>query len=167
VAHFHQVLFGTAVFAGFAGVYYWYPKYTGRMTRRWLGALNFWTMFFGFWLTFIPQYLLGLHGMPRRISIYQTFDGFTTLNRISSGGAYLLGFSGLVFLINMYVSWRKPIPAGGNPWDAGTLEWACPSPPPHHNFEKLPPIRSERPVWDANHGEPELQLQGASGSAEH
>ncbi|HET6793204.1 MAG TPA: cbb3-type cytochrome c oxidase subunit I, partial [Acidimicrobiales bacterium] len=153
VAHFHQVLFGTAVFAGFAGLYYWYPKMTGRMLNRTLGQFNFWTMFFGFWLTFIPQYLVGLHGMPRRIAVYQVSDGFTTLNRIATAGAYILGISMVFFLINLWVSWRRPIPSGGNPWDGGTLEWACTSPPPHHNFESLPPIRSERPVWDVNHAQ--------------
>jgi cytochrome c oxidase subunit 1 len=151
VAHFHQVLFGTAVFGGFAGLYYWYPKITGRMLRKGLGMANFWTMFWGFWLTFIPQYLLGLHGMPRRIALYLPGDGFTTLNRISTAGAYMLFLSMVFFLANIWISWRKPIAAGANPWDGGTLEWGCTSPPPHHNFEMLPPIRSERPIWDVNH----------------
>ncbi|HZT65926.1 MAG TPA: cytochrome c oxidase subunit I [Acidimicrobiales bacterium] len=163
VAHFHQVLFGTSVFGGFAGWYYWYPKFTGRMTHKGLGHLNFWTMFVGFWLTFIPQYLVGLHGMPRRIALYQPSDGFTVLNRISSAGAYMLGLSMVFFLLNMWVSWRRPVPAGGNPWDGHALEWWTTSPPPHHNFESLPPIRSERPVWDYNHGEPLVGAEGPTG----
>jgi cytochrome c oxidase subunit 1 len=151
VAHFHNVLFGTAVFAGFAGVYYWYPKITGRMMREGLGKASFWFMFVGFNVTFLPQYLVGLKGMPRRIAEYAAGSGFTTLNQISTGGAYLLFISVAIMLVNFWVSWRKPVPAGANPWDAGTLEWGTSSPPPHHNFEMLPPIRSERPVWDMNH----------------
>ncbi|HLI14536.1 MAG TPA: cytochrome c oxidase subunit I [Acidimicrobiales bacterium] len=153
VAHFHEVLFGTAVFAGFAGIYYWYPKMTGRMLREGLGKASFWFMFVGFWVTFLPQYLLGLHGMPRRIAEYSAAMGWTTLNRVSTGGAYLLFISVALTLVNFYVSWRRPVAASGNPWDGHTLEWATSSPPPHHNFLAIPPIRSERPVWDANHPE--------------
>jgi cytochrome c oxidase subunit 1 len=153
VAHFHNVLFGTAVFAGFAGIYFWYPKITGRMMREGLGKISFWFMFVGFCLTFGAQYLVGLHGMPRRIAEYAASSGFTGLNQVSTGGAYLLFVSVVVMMVNFWVSWRKPIPAGANPWDAHALEWATSSPPPHHNFEMLPPIRSERPVWDMNHPE--------------
>ncbi|HEV2361642.1 MAG TPA: cbb3-type cytochrome c oxidase subunit I, partial [Acidimicrobiales bacterium] len=151
VAHFHNVLFGTAVFAGFAGLYYWYPKITGRMLRESLGKASFWFMFVGFNVTFMPQYLLGLKGMPRRISEYAAGSGFTTLNRISTAGAGLLFISVVIMLVNFYVSWRKPVAAGANPWDGHALEWATSSPPPHHNFEMLPPIRSNRPTWDFNH----------------
>ena len=153
VAHFHNVLFGTAVFGGFAGISYWYPKITGRMMREGLGKASFWFMFVGFWVTFVPQYLLGLHGMPRRIAEYSASTGWTTFNRISTLGAYLLFISVALMLVNFYVSWRNPIPAPDNPWDAGTLEWATTSPPPHHNFFSIPPIRTERPVWDFNHPE--------------
>ncbi|MCL5047196.1 MAG: cytochrome c oxidase subunit I [Firmicutes bacterium] len=151
VAHFHEVLFGSAVFAGFAGIYYWYPKITGRMLNEKLGKTSFWLMFIGFWVTFIPQYLLGLHGMPRRIAEYSASTGWTTLNRVSTGGAYILFLSVAVMLVNFWVAWRKPVPAIGNPWDGHTLEWATTSPPPSHNFYALPPVRSERPVWDLNH----------------
>ncbi len=153
VAHFHEVLFGSAVFAGFAGFYYWYPKMFGRMMRESLGKASFWFMFVGFWVTFLPQYLLGLHGMPRRIAEYSASTGWTTLNRISTVGAYLLFIAVAIMLVNVYVSWRRPIQAPANPWDGHTLEWATSSPPPHHNFYRLPPIRSERPVWDYNHPE--------------
>jgi cytochrome c oxidase subunit 1 len=153
VAHFHQVLFGSAVFAGFAGFYYWYPKLTGRMYRESLGKWHFWLTFIGFNITFLPQYLLGLRGMPRRIAEYGPSDGFTFLNKVSTVGAYVTAIAFVVFLYNFWISWRKPIPAGDNPWDGHTLEWATSSPPPSHNFHKLPPIRSLRPTWDMNHPE--------------
>jgi cytochrome c oxidase subunit 1 len=151
VAHFHEVLFGSAVFGGFAGLYFWYPKFTGRMTREGLGKASFWFMFVGFWITFVPQYILGLHGMPRRVAEYGQGTGWQFLNRISTGGAYLLFISVALTLVNFWVSWRQPVAAGDNPWDAHTLEWGTSSPPPHHNFYWIPPIRSERPVWDYNH----------------
>ncbi len=151
VAHFHQVLFGTAVYAGFAGLYYWYPKFFGRQYRESLGKWHFWLMTIGFWVTFIPQYVLGLWGMPRRVASYPADLGWQTLNVVSTIGAYVIGISFVFLLVNLWVSWRHPIPAGDNPWDAHTLEWFATSPPVHHNFEKLPPIRSERPVWDYHH----------------
>ena len=151
VAHFHQVLMGTAVFAGFAGWYYWYPKFTGRMMRDHLGKWHFWLLFIGFWLTFMPQYQLGLKGMPRRVASYPAELGWQLLNRLSSIGALVIGVSFVFFLANLWVSWRKPVAAGANPWDAATLEWFTSSPPPHHNFDRLPPVRSERPTWDHNH----------------
>ena len=153
VAHFHQVLIGTAVFAGFAGFYFWYPKMFGRMLREGLGKAHFWLLFAGFWVTYLPQYLLGLDGMPRRIAVYSPTAGWTTLNVISSIGAFMIGASFLFFLVNLWVSWRSPVPAGSNPWDGHTLEWFTTSPPPHHNYTHLPRIRSERPTWDYNHPE--------------
>lgn len=151
VAHFHQVLVGTTVFAMLAGLYYWYPKFTGRLLHEGWGKANFWTMFVGFWVTYMPQYLLGLRGMPRWVGQYS--PSFTFLNRVSTVGAYILGLGALLLLVNLYVSWRYPIEAGDNPWDGHTLEWATSSPPPAHNFHSLPPIRSRRPVWDMNHPE--------------
>jgi cytochrome c oxidase subunit 1 len=151
VAHFHEVLFGTVVFGGFSGLTYWYPKYTGRMLNDFLGKISFWLMFVGFWVTFMPQYLLGEEGMPRRLAEYLPHNNWTILNRISTVGAYLLFLSVFVMLVNFLEAWRRPIPAGDNPWDAHSLEWATSSPPPHHNFYWIPPIRSERPVWDHNH----------------
>ncbi|HEV3280066.1 MAG TPA: cbb3-type cytochrome c oxidase subunit I, partial [Acidimicrobiales bacterium] len=153
VAHFHQVLIGTAVFAGFAGFYFWYPKMFGRMLDERLGKLHFWGLFIGFWVTFMPQYLVGLYGMPRRVADYRPDNGWTGLNVISTVGSFVIGASFLFFLVNLWVSWRKPVPAGDNPWDGGGLEWFTSSPPPHHNYTKLPPIRSERPTWDYNHPE--------------
>jgi cytochrome c oxidase subunit 1 len=151
VAHFHNVLIGTAVFGGFAGFYYWYPKFFGRMYRESLGKWHGWLLFVGFWLTFMPQYVLGLWGMPRRVASYPSGLGWQSLNVASTMGAYIIGISFVFFLTNIWVSWRKPVPAGDNPWDAHTLEWFAASPPTHHNFERLPPIRSERPVWDYYH----------------
>jgi cytochrome c oxidase subunit 1 len=151
VAHFHEVLFGSAVFAGFSGIYFWYPKMTGRMMNERLGKWSFWFMFVGFWVTFLPQYLVGLHGMPRRIAEYSESTGWTALNRASTVGAYMLFVSVAIMVVNFYVSWRTPVADSANPWDAGALEWATSSPPPHHNFNAIPPIHSERPVWDFNH----------------
>jgi cytochrome c oxidase subunit I len=153
VAHFHQVLFGTAVFAGFSGLYYWYPKFFGRMLRENLGKWHFWLMFIGFWVTFMPQYVVGLLGMPRRVATYPTYLGWQSYNIISTVGAFIIAFSFAVLLWNLWISWRQPVLCGDNPWDAHTLEWFTTSPPPHHNYSHLPPIRSERPTWDYNHPE--------------
>jgi cytochrome c oxidase subunit 1 len=153
VAHFHQVLLATAVFAGFGGFYFWYPKMFGRMLHEGWGKAHFWTLFVGFWLTYIPQYVLGLEGMPRRVATYPSGLGWTGLNVASTVGSFLIGLSFLFMLINIWVSWRNPVPAGDNPWDGHALEWFATSPPAHHNFTKLPPIRSERPTWDYHHPE--------------
>jgi len=152
VAHMHYVLFGGSVFALFAGVYMWFPKFTGRMLGEGLGRLHVLTTFVGFNLTFLVQHQLGLQGMPRRVADYRADDGFTTLNLVSTVGSFLLGISTLFFLVNVVVSLRRGKPAGDDPWGGHTLEWAAPSPPPAGNFTKpLPPIRSNRPVFDAAH----------------
>jgi cytochrome c oxidase subunit I len=153
VAHFHQVLFGSAVFGGFSGLYYWYPKMFGRMLNDTLGKWHFWLLFVGFWVTFMPQYILGLHGMPRRVASYPANLGWQPLNILSTVGAFMIAASFVFLLVNFWVSWRYPVPAGDNPWDAHTLEWFTTSPPPHHNYLHLPTIRSERPTWDYNHPE--------------
>jgi cytochrome c oxidase subunit I len=154
VAHMHYVLFGGSVFALYAGIYYWFPKVTGRFLDERLGRVHFVLTFVGFHLTFMVQHVLGLDGMPRRVASYLPSDGYTTLNRISTVGAFLLGASTLPFLWNVWVSLRRGRAASADAWGSGqTLEWAAPSPPPTHNFdEPLPPIRSNRPVWDAHHG---------------
>ena len=107
--------------------------------------------FIGFHTTFLVQHWLGDKGMPRRYADYLPTDGFTTLNVVSTVGAFIIAISFAFLLVNFFVSWRKPVPAGNNPWDAHTLEWFTTSPPPHHNYTHLPPIRSERPTWDYNH----------------
>ena len=151
VAHFHCVLFASSVFVAAAGAYYWLPKLTGRMLREGWGKVHFWITFVGFNLTFFPQHQIGLRGMPRRVATYPASLHVTFLNRLSTVGAFLLGLSVLPFLWNVWISWRRPILAGDDPWGAHTLEWATTSPPPHHNFDHLPPIRSDRPIWDLRH----------------
>jgi cytochrome c oxidase subunit 1 len=151
VSHMHYVLFGGSVFAIFAAIYYWFPKWTGRRLSESWARVHFVLMFIGFNLTFFPQSQLGLRGMPRRVATYGPGEGWSFLNLLSSIGAYILGVAILPFLWNVWRTWRTGEPVGANPWDAGTLEWATSSPPPEHNFDSLPPIRSERPVWDVNH----------------
>ena len=149
VAHMHYVLFGTAAFGFFAGLYFWYPKFTGRLLDERLGKLSFWLMFVGFNLTFWPQHLLGLRGMPRRVSDYAPGTGWETLNLVSSVGSAILALSMMVLLVNLWRTWKRGAPSGDDPWGGYSLEWATSSPPPEHNFHSLPPIRSERPVFDA------------------
>jgi len=160
VAHFHYVVFGTVVFAMFAGFYYWWPKLTGRMLDEKLGKIHFWLLFFGFHLTFLVQHWLGVEGMPRRYVDYSPLDGFTTLNEISSIGAFLLGASTLPFFYNVWKSRKGPKVGLDDPWGWGrSLEWATSSPPPRHNFLSLPRIRSESPAFDLHHPEvAELEL---------
>jgi cytochrome c oxidase subunit 1 len=151
VAHFHYVLGGGSMFAALAAVYYWFPKITGAMLRETWGRLNFWLMFAGFNMTFWPMHWLGLWGMPRRVVTYPDLPYWGTLNLISTAGTALMFAGALVFLWNLWASLRWRIPAGPNPWDGFTLEWATTSPPPEFNFDHIPPIRSERPVWDFHH----------------
>ena len=155
VAHFHYTVFGTVVFAMFAGFYFWWPKLTGRMLDDSLGKIHFWTVFIGFQVTFLIQHWLGIKGMPRRYADYLASDGFTLGNTISSIGSFLLGASTLFFLWNVYKTWRTaPLVKVNDPWGWGmSLEWATSCPPPRHNFTELPRIRSERPAFDAAHPE--------------
>ncbi len=154
VAHMHYVLFGGSVFALYAGIYYWWPKVTGRvLDERW-GKVHFWMTLVGFHLTFFVQHILGLEGMPRRVADYLDSDGFTGLNQISSIGAFLLAASTLPFLWNAVQTLRGRLGAvaGDDPWGGQTLEWTTTSPPPAENFGgPLPPIRSQRPAWDLRH----------------
>ena len=168
VAHFHATLIPSLLFAGFAGLYYYYPKLTGRMLSERLGKLQFWIQFWGYFLLVVPMFVVGLHGMPRRVATYAESPGWATLNQIESVGAYLIGIATAVLLLNLWVSWRRPVPAAADAWgDGPTLEWATPSPPPSHNFLYLPPILSERPLWDARHGEPDEPQQNPSGEDRH
>ncbi|WP_425441977.1 cytochrome c oxidase subunit I [Saccharopolyspora flava] len=153
VAHFHYVLFGTIVFAVFAGVYYWFPKITGRMMDERLGRLHFWLTFVGFHTTFLVQHWLGNEGMPRRYADYLVTDGFTALNAVSTIGAFVLGASMLPFLYNVLTSYRYGAPVEvDDPWGHGnSLEWATSCPPPRHNFTALPRIRSIRPAFELHY----------------
>jgi cytochrome c oxidase subunit I len=148
VAHIHYVLFGGSVFGVFAGLYYWFPKITGRRLNETLGKIHFVLMFAGFNLTFFPQHILGLEGMPRRIADYSSTAGWNNLNLLSSMGALLIGVSMLPMLWNVFISLRNGEPAGDDPWEGNTLEWATSSPPPPYNFDRLPEIHSERPLFD-------------------
>jgi cytochrome c oxidase subunit I len=152
VAHFHYVVFGTVVFAMFAGFYFWWPKLTGRMLNETLGKIHFWTLFVGFHMTFLVQHWLGVEGMPRRYADYLPSDGFTFLNGVSSIGAFLLGASTLPFLYNIWKSAHGPRVMTDDPWGYGrSLEWATSCPPPRHNFSQLPRIRSESPAFDLHY----------------
>ncbi|MDQ2587357.1 aa3-type cytochrome oxidase subunit I [Saccharothrix yanglingensis] len=153
VAHFHYVLYGTIVFATFAGIYFWFPKFTGRMMDEPLGKLHFWTTFIGFHGTFLVQHWLGNEGMPRRYADYLATDGFTTLNVISTIGAYVLGASTLPFIWNVFKSYRYGETVHvDDPWGFGnSLEWATSCPPPRHNFTELPRIRSARPAFELHY----------------
>ncbi len=155
VAHFHYVVFGTVVFAMFAGFYFWWPKFTGKMLNDKLGKVHFWLLFVGFHSTFLIQHWLGVIGMPRRYADYLAEDGFTLGNQISTYGSILLAASTLPFLWNVYITWRSaPKVTVDDPWGfGGSLEWATSCPPPRHNFTSLPRIRSERPAFDLHHPE--------------
>jgi cytochrome c oxidase subunit 1 len=152
VAHFHYVVFGTVVFAMFAGFYFWWPKMTGRMLDERLGKIHFWTLFVGFHTTFLIQHWLGVIGMPRRYADYLPSDGFTIYNTISTIGAFILGASTFPFLYNVWKSARGPLVQTDDPWGYGrSLEWATSCPPPRHNFVSLPRIRSESPAFDLHY----------------
>ncbi|GAA4043061.1 cytochrome c oxidase subunit I [Nonomuraea soli] len=153
VAHFHYVVFGTVVFAMFAGFYFWWPKFTGKMLNDKLGKLHFWLLFIGFHATFLVQHWLGAIGFSRRYADYSVIDGFSTLNMFSSVGAFLLGASTIPFLYNVWRTWKTaPRVTVDDPWGyGGSLEWATSCPPPRHNFTSLPQIRSERPAFDLHY----------------
>jgi cytochrome c oxidase subunit 1 len=153
VAHFHYVLFGTIVFAVFAGMYFWFPKMTGRLLDDRLGKVHFWLTFIGFHTTFLVQHWLGTMGMPRRYADYPATDGFTLLNTISTVGAFILGASVLPLVWNVYVSYKAgPVVEVDDPWGYGnSLEWATSCPPPLRNFDRMPRIRSERPAFDVKY----------------
>ena len=151
IAHFHYVIVGSILFAVFAFFYVWYPKAFGRMLNKKLGLWHFWLFTIGFHLTFDPQHFAGFLGMPRRIYTYQPGRGWELLNLISSIGAVVQAIAVIIFVINLiWSAWRGKT-AGGDPWDAWTLEWTTTSPPPEYNYVKIPEVRSRRPLWDLKH----------------
>lgn len=153
IAHFHYTLFGGTVFGLMAAIYYWFPKVTGRRLGERLGMWHFATMFAGALLAFIPMFLLGYEGMPRQVADYAAFRGWDTLNLLATIGAYLLFVSFVLFVVNVLRSRWAGQPAGDDPWMGHTLEWATSSPPPRHNFDRLPPVRSYAPLLDLREAE--------------
>jgi cytochrome c oxidase subunit 1 len=147
VAHFHYTAFGASAFAMVAALYYWFPKMTGRLMSEGLGKISFVLFFIGFHLTFLIQHSAGLDGMPRRIYEYSNTD-WTIMNLISTIGAFVLGFSVLLTIINVVQALKKGPIAGPDPWKANTLEWFTPSPPPENNFDVVPRVRSVEPMKD-------------------
>ncbi len=152
VAHFHYVLFGGSAFALLGGLYYWWPKVTGRLLDERLGKLNFWTMVIGFNLTFFPMHILGAEGMPRRIYHYAPDMGWNLMNLLATIGAFTMAFSALILLINMLKSIRGGELSGPDPWDGRNLEWKVPSPPPEYNFREIPLVRARDQFWHDKYG---------------
>jgi cytochrome c oxidase subunit 1 len=153
VAHIHYVLFGGSVFAVYAGFYYWFPKFSGRKLNDGLGKLHFWLQFIGFNLTFFPMHILGLLGMPRRIQDYADLPNWVGINQLQTVGALIIAISTAPFLANVVLTMRRKDRDPENPWEANTLEWYTTSPPPAHNFDSLPEIHSERPLFDLRHAD--------------
>src|ERR1700744_2867227 len=153
IAHFHYVLVGAIVVSIFAAIYYWYPKATGRMMSETLGKWHFWLFIIGFHVCFDTMHIPGILGMPRSIYTYEADRGWATLNLITSIGGFIQGVAVLIFAYNLIVSYFRGKPAGNDPWDAWTLEWSTPSPPPEYNFAIEPEVRSRRPLWDLKHPE--------------
>jgi cytochrome c oxidase subunit 1 len=148
VAHMHYVLFGGVAFGIMAGLYYWFPKMSGRMLSEGAGKVSFWLMVLGFNLTFLPQHSAGLSGMPRRIVEYSSNSGLEGYNLVSTIGSFVLALGVLVTVANVFWAMRNGRPAGPDPWKANTLEWFTPSPPPEHNFDTIPVVRSVEPMKD-------------------
>jgi cytochrome c oxidase subunit 1 len=155
VAHFHYVLFGGSVFGLFAGMYYWWPKVTGRLLNDQVGKLHFWLMLIGFNLTFAPFHWLGLQGMPRRIYTYPAYGGWSFWNFAATIGSFIIALSVAVFLYNVVRTIRKPEYATDDPWDGRTLEWTLPSPPPHYNFAEIPVVHAVDDFWHRKYAEGE------------
>ncbi|MBM3935223.1 MAG: cytochrome c oxidase subunit I [SAR202 cluster bacterium] len=152
VAHIHYVLFGGAIMAIFGGIYYWFPKMTGKFLNEKLGFWNFIFVFGGTNITFFPMHFLGLDGMPRRIYTYAEGMGWDFWNLVSSVGSFTLAFGVLIFIVNFFYSLIKGKQAGADPWDARTLEWSIPSPPPEYNFAQIPVVHGRDPLWEQKHG---------------
>jgi cytochrome c oxidase subunit 1 len=155
VAHFHYVLFGGAIFGIFSGIYFWWPKLTGKLLDERIGKWHFWLMLLGFNLAFAPMHFLGLNGMPRRTYRYNEGLGLDLWNLVSTIGAFLIAVSMLVFLWNWWRTARKGTRASGDPWDGRTLEWSIASPTPEYNFARIPTVEAEDDFWHRKYGEDE------------
>jgi cytochrome c oxidase subunit 1 len=155
VAHFHYVLFGGAIFALFSGIYYWFPKFAGKLLNEPMGHVHFWLMLIGFNLTFFPMHMAGLLGMPRRIYTYQEGLGFDIWNLLSTIGAFVIAAAILVFIINVIYSLARSKKVGHDPWNARTLEWSLPSPVPHYNFKEIPVVVARDQFWHEKYQETE------------
>jgi cytochrome c oxidase subunit I len=171
VAHFHYVLFGGAIMGIFSGIYHYFPKMYGRYMNERQGTWHFWLTFISMNLTFFPMHYSGLLGMPRRIYTYDANQGWDTFNMISSIGAFLLMPATALFVWNFFRSKKGGEPALQNAWDAATLEWSIPSPPPEYNFAKIPVVHSRYPLWDLTHPERTKDVphtdEGMSHTGEH
>src|SRR5712692_3359615 len=154
VAHIHYVLFGGTILGLFAGMYYWWPKMTGRLLSETLGRWHFWLTIIGMNLAFFPMHLSGLFGMPRRIYTYSADLGVTRFNQLSTIGAFIIGIATLIFFWNLLSTRRRPINAPHNPWGGATLEWAIPSPPPVYNFTVIPTVANRLPLWQTERHAP-------------
>ncbi len=152
VAHFHYVLFGGAIMGIFGAIYYWFPKYAGRMYNEAEGKWHFWLMFIGQNLTFFPMHFIGMDGMPRRIYTYGADMGWTELNALQTAGAFVIVLATLIMMKNLWQSWRSGSPAPSDPWDARTLEWSISSPPPEYNFEEIPVVQDRDDWWARKRG---------------
>jgi cytochrome c oxidase subunit 1 len=172
VAHLHYVLFGGAIFGLFSGAYYWLPKVTGRMLSEGLGKVHFWLMFIGFNLTFGPMHILGLQGMTRRIYRYPEGTGWDFWNLVATIGAFIIAVSFTVFMVNVVRALARGKEAGADPWDARTLEWSIPSPPPHYNFAEIPLVKARDDLWHRKYSEDRTGravpvVAGAADTMEH
>ncbi|MGH2831214.1 MAG: cytochrome c oxidase subunit I, partial [Solirubrobacteraceae bacterium] len=148
VAHFHFVIFGGAVFPILGGMYYWFPKVSGRMYHERVGQASFWLSFIGTWVTFFPMHIVGIDGMPRRVYTYPASSGWALLNALESIGAYILAAGLLLVIVNLAVSLLRGERVGNDPWGGDTLEWATSSPPPSYNYAVIPTVSSAYPMWD-------------------
>ncbi|HYW13116.1 MAG TPA: cytochrome c oxidase subunit I [Longimicrobium sp.] len=150
VAHIHYVFFGGTVLGLWAGIYYWYPKITGRLLNEPMGKAHFWLTFVGMNLTFFPMHVLGMVGMPRRVFTYGDNMGFNGMNMVITLGSFIIALGTLVFAVNLVWAWKRGRIAGNNPWGAATLEWAMSSPPPEYNFATIPVVHSRMPLWEGD-----------------
>jgi cytochrome c oxidase subunit I len=151
VAHFHYVLFGGAIFGLFGGIYFWFPKFFGKMLHDGLGKIHFWLMVIGFNVTFFPMHWVGIQGMPRRIYTYDEGLGWATWNMVETIGTFVIALGFVVFIVNVLMSLVLSEKAPADPWDGATLEWSIPSPPPVYNFATVPVVTSRIPHWSAKY----------------